>query len=573
MRSREVLLQPMPVEKHLFAILQESSFLPMKDLFRNIQREWFWLAPLLLAIATVALFLFYEATQYFPDPDSFYHARISEQMAHTGLIQNFTWLPHTTLADSFADQHFGYHLFLIPFVTAFDPLIGIKIATVILALAFILVFYYFLKSFGVRWPMLFSFALLLVNPFTFRLGLAKATSPALIIFFLSVWALMHLRWKWLLFFAFLYTFIHGGFPLLGIALLFFFSVSLLVNTTRNIDHRQRIGKLFAGIGRHLRFRKRQNLHLKLILAVLVGFTFGVVLNPYFPENLRFLWDQFVEIGILNAQKEIGVGGEWYPYAVGELLPNTIVLSVALVVALPTFFLTLKRQSKQSWTLLLLAVFLFLFTLKSRRYIEYYVPIGMAYAAFAITDAIGRDHLAKHLPFLPSWQRGGAWARALLIAVVTVIGILFPTILVRDIVTERQDFTEGFRLSTFERSMQALKIISTPGDIVLHSDWDEFPILFYYNQQNRYIAGLDPTFFYLKNPEKHRAWVDITTGKFEGDPTEVIQNDLQASWVFLTKDHVGMDAIIRNRTTFPLVYEDDEAKIYDARHTFSATPPS
>lgn len=521
------------------------------------------MAPLILVIATVALFLFYEATFYFPDPDSFYHAGIAQRMATDGLVQNFPWLPHTTLANAFADQHFGYHLFLIPFVTAFDPLIGIKIATVVLALVFILVFYFFLKSFAVRWPLLFSFALLLINPFTFRLGLAKATAPALIIFFLALWALMHFRSRWLFFFAFLYTFIHGGFPLLGVALLFFFTMSIIVNTARGADHRGAVGKMFAGMGRHLRFRSQQHLHIKLILAVLIGFVFGIVLNPYFPENVRFLWDQFVQIGVLNAQKEIGVGGEWYPYAAKELLLNTILLTIVLVIALPAFFMTLKRQSKQSWALFLLTAFLFLFTLKSRRYVEYYVPLGMAFAAFAIADTLGRDALTKHLPFLPSWKKGGM-ARAFLVAVMTVIGILFPTVLIRDIITERADFTSGFRLSTYERSMQALKVISAPGDIVFHSDWDEFPMLFYYNPDGRYIAGLDATFFYLADKEKHADWVAITTGTFEGDPSEVIRNDLQASWVFLTKDHTAMDRLIQRETDFPLVYEDEDTKIYDAR---------
>ena len=155
-------------------------------------------------------------------------------------------------------------------------------------------------------------------------------------------------------------------------------------------------------------------------------------------------------------------------------------------------------------------------------------------------------------------------RALIVAVVSVIGILFPAVLIRDIATERADFTRGFHINTYERSMSVLRVIAKPGDIVLHSDWDEFPVLFYHNQESRYIAGLDATFLYLKDPGRHRTWVDITTGKFVGDPTEVIRNDLQASWVFLTKDHTAMDAIIRARTPFPLVYEDDEVKIYDAR---------
>lgn len=531
---------------------------------RHVRREWFWIAPLLLVIATVSLFLFYEATPYFPDPDSFYHAGIAQRMASEGLVQDFPWLPFTTLADNFADQHFGYHLFLMPFVTAFDPLIGVKVATVVLAAGFLLVFYFFLRSFHVRYPFLFSLALLVVNPFTFRLGLAKATALALIIFFLGLWALFHFRWKWLMLFAFLYTFIHGGFLLLAFSATFFVAMSMILNTARGEQHHRALGKIFAGVRRALRFRKRPYFHTKIALAVLLGFGLGIVLNPYFPQNTFFLYEQVVEIGFLNAQDVIAVGGEWYPYAFSELIPNAIIAVIAFVIAFPAFLLTLKRQSKQSWTLLLLTAFLFLFTLKSRRYVEYFVPLTVAFSAFAVTAALGKQKLREALRILPPWGSASLASRILVVSALTVISILLPTVLIRDIITEREDFQRGFHITTSKRSMEALKLISSPGDIVVHSDWDEFPMLFYYNSENFYIAGLDPTFLYRKDPERHRNWVDITTGAFSGDPTEVIRNDLQASWVFVAKDHTGMDRLIGTQTEFALVYEDEEAKIYDAR---------
>jgi hypothetical protein len=536
----------------------------MQTVFRHFRREWFWIAPLILAALCGVLFLVYEATLFFPDPDSFYHARIAERMASDALIQQFPWLPFTTLAEHFADQHFAYHLFLMPFVTVFDPLIGIKIATVVLAIAFVLTFYFVLKSFAVRWPFLFTAALLAVNPFTFRLGLAKGTGLALLVLFLGLWALFHFRWKWLAFFAFAYTFVHGGFFILGLATAFFIAVSMISNALKNVDHRYMLGKLFATIRRGLRFRKHPYLHLKLAIGVGLGFLLGLVLNPYFPNNIFFLYEQFVEIGLLNAQQSIGVGGEWYPYAIGDLLPNTILATLALVIALPAFFATLKKQTKQSWTLFLLTLLFFLFTLKSRRYVEYYVPLSFAFSAFAVTAALAGRRIRDALPFLPPWPRASALARTFMVAVLTLVAILLPTVMVRDVITEREDFHGGFELTTYAKSMEALQIISAPGDIVVHSDWDEFPILFYRNQKNRYLAGLDATFLYRGDPDRYWTWVEITLGKYGGNVTEAVRNDLQASWVFVAKDHTAMDSLLRTKTPFPVVYEDEEVKIYDAR---------
>ena len=73
-------------------------------------------------------------SQAFADPDSFYHMKMAELIAAHGPIRDFIWLPYTTLAQFFfADQHFLYHVSLIPFIKIFGPLAGMKLATAIMS--------------------------------------------------------------------------------------------------------------------------------------------------------------------------------------------------------------------------------------------------------------------------------------------------------------------------------------------------------------------------------------------------------------------------------------------------------
>jgi hypothetical protein len=72
------------------------------------------------------------------DPDGFYHAEISALMSRGQLIfAEFPWMQFSTLQTNFTDHHFLYHALLIPFVLIFPPLIGAKIATVILTAGFL----------------------------------------------------------------------------------------------------------------------------------------------------------------------------------------------------------------------------------------------------------------------------------------------------------------------------------------------------------------------------------------------------------------------------------------------------
>jgi hypothetical protein len=110
---------------------------------------------------------------------------------------------------------------------------------------------------------------------------------------------------------------------------------------------------------------------------------------------------------------------------------------------------------------------------------------------------------------------------------------------RDINTAQRQIKSGRKIDVFQPAAEFLTKHTPSGAVVFHSDWDEFPLLWYWNQHNRYIAGLDPTFFYQQDSERYTTWVDITAGRIAQNSTEEIKKNFSSKWVFIDQGHDTM----------------------------------
>ncbi|PIY96871.1 MAG: hypothetical protein COY66_02420 [Candidatus Kerfeldbacteria bacterium CG_4_10_14_0_8_um_filter_42_10] len=514
---------------------------------------------LVIFLIAFGVFFYIQYTPDFPDPDSFYHMKMGLLIQEGNLARNFPWLSdYTILGGAYTDQHFLYHVFLIPFLAILSPAIGIKVATIFLGAFLIAGFYWFLKQEKIRLAWLYSLLLLFIEPFTFRISLAKAPSVSIIFLFMVLWCVFNYRPKLLFVISAVFVWAYGGFPLTLVVAATYgvISIAFHFQEKRNgvlnklFRHRPALAPLIA-----------KGKELKLFLAALGGILTGLVINPYFPQNLPFYWSQLVEIGIVNYQKIIGVGGEWYPYQFNQLVPNAVFLFLILITALVVFFITIRKQSRRSFVLLILTLFFLVLTLKSRRYVEYFVPFGMMFGAFAIHPLI------QKIDFRSLFKKVTLYYFSKKV-VFTILAVYFlvavPTIVLRDLKQEHNSFGSGLRYDKFQAASTWLKNNTSAGSLVLHSDWDEFPILFYHNTHNHYIVGLDPTFMYKYSQDLYWKWVHITTGEESNDLYDIIKNDFQSATVFLEKDHTAMDNNFKNDSHFQLVYEDQEAKIYQIK---------
>lgn len=522
----------------------------MKKVIRHQLLRWGSLA--------LISFSFFFALQYnaaFADPDSFYHTKMALLMSERGVITEFPWLGEfTILGDAYTNQHFLYHALLIPFVTVFEPIAGVKLATALLATGVVLALYWAGQRLQIRWSWLFAVMLLGIGPAIFRLSLTKAPALSMIILIVGLlWALEY-RWRRVGVLAAVYVWAYGGFALLTV--MCGFSVAVDVArwagaTVRNWPKVDRRG--WYGFWRLRAWR--------VIAAALGGTVVGLVLNPYFPTNLRHYWYQLYEIGVKNYQEVIGVGGEWYPYTLSSLVSDTTILSLAVLSALGLMILRWRHVSRAQLVLLLSWLFFLVLTLKSRRYVEYYVPFSLLFSASVIGVWLKELRLSSWLGRFsraPVYQQG--------VAAVTLVYLLvtIPTAVGTSISGEYRSLQGGASVTELRQSAEWLAAHSNPGDIVLHSDWDEFPNLFYYNDVNYYIVGLDATFMYLHNAEQYRVWVDITTGRLRDGLANTVRETFRARYVFATRDHTSLIHNLSAQEGFRLVYEDSEASIFEVK---------
>lgn len=531
-----------------------------------LTREWPWLSYLIVYAAAFGLLLIFQSSPYFADPDSFYHAKMALLIRDQGIVHQFPWLQLTVLGQEYTDQHFLYHVALIPFVTWLPPLVGLKLATVVFGAGLFTVIYWMFRRLNVRWPVVFILVLLAIRPFTFRISLAKAPSTSLIFLFLGLTWMFEYRLKHLFALAFAYVWYYGGFPLLGVTAGAVGVASWLHNRLMTkLDSHRFVNKVLSPVGRHRRITGGRFLNLTMVAVTVGGLLAGLIINPYFPGNLRFYFHQLINIGIINFRNVIGVGNEWYSYNFGDLLANGALATLLLLLAIIGMVLRWRAQSKRSWALGLLTVFTFLLTLKSRRYVEYYIPVAVAFAAVSISDTLrGLSGEGIRRTF-QRWfwsTRRGRWAAGIIaVYLVFAVGWLAG----RDFRNELADLRQGFRIDKFQAVSAWLAVNTPAGSRVVHSDWDEFPVLFYHNTHNTYIVGLDPTFLYKADPDAYWTWANITLGKFNGDLQRAVAETLGSQYVLVARGHGAMDQEFRSNPDFQKIYGDTEATVYQVRH--------
>jgi hypothetical protein len=484
-----------------------------------------WLGEAAVFLVCFAIYWPLQNNGVFPDPDSFYHLKMAQLIAASGPVRDFIWLPFTTLAKNFADQHFLYHIALIPFIKTFGDLRGMKIATTALAAAAMAAVSFVLRRFGLKAAPLFAVVLAVMNPFVFRISLAKASAPGVILLVLGMYFAARRRSLPLFLIAFFYVWTHGGWPaLLGLG-----SVAIVV----------------ASWGKDIptTFRK-----LRTPLAMLwLGTIVGLVINPFFPNNLQFYWEQIIQIAVINYQTKIGVGAEWYPYNPADLvagLPLLFLMMAAAVVVWP-----FAKNNRRSALCFSIGAFAFLIlTLRSRRHVEYFVPLAFIASSLWLESA-----------FKPALKKICAANR--LVAAAVILGAVSMLAIFggSQIGGDYADLSKGYGFNLYKGEAAWLKANVPAGEIIVHSNWDDFTQLFLNDDTHRYIMGLDPTFLYSANPALYRKYVNFTLGK-SVDPVAAVKA-LDSHYVLLDQKHDALKRSLVDSKKFILVYEDKDGYIY------------
>jgi len=458
-----------------------------------------------------------------PDNDGYYHIKLAYLMRTEGLKPKFPWLPQTILnGEDFYDHHFLFHVALIPF-TFGDLRLGAKWSAVIFAsIAFLAIWYLFRRQ-RVPFSGLWAIALLgISDAFLYRMSISRAQSLSLGVLALGFTWLLERNHRWLGVLAFLYVWLYDAFPLLPLLALFHL--------------------LMIGVLEH-RFEYRN------MLYICVGIILGLLINPYFPDNIVFSFKHMVP-KLIDATS-VRVGNEWYPYDTSQLIKNSLPAFIAFSSGIIALGLNGKKMDDRTGTGLLVALLFGFMLFQSRRFIEYFPPFALIFAAFAWAPLLQEPTITFTKPKKYNLQK------LYTILFTIVIGVSVTITLPAAQVSIRK--SKPYQL--YADASAWLIDNSAKGDKVFQTDWDDFPRLFYYNTHNYYLVGLDPTYLQLYDQNLYSLWALITRGKIQ-EPSSLISDLFKAHFVHSDLNH---GRFIRQAEQDPgllEVYRDDQAVIFE-----------
>lgn len=524
---------------------------------KKLLNKYEFLTPLAVFIFSLFYLGYIQWSPYIADPDSFYHIKLSILISKLGIIYNFPYLPFTVLKNIFIDHHLLYHVFLIPFTTLLPPIIGAKISQVLLASILVVVFYWLLKKLGVKWPIFFTLALLTCSTFIFRISLIKAQPTSLIILFIGLFLIFKRKYLLLALISFIYVWTYGGWIFLPAFCAIFVFVDCLDYGQKTLPSLLSIVKKSQAILFIKTFFQRlfSRQSLSLLISCGLGVLAGLIINPYFPKNIQFYWIQIFQIPF-SAGSKIALGTEWhsmsqYNFIVSLFLPIIIIcLSSALI-----FIYRPKLETNSKFLLLISTIFIFA-TIKSQRNVEYLAPILIITSAMILTQIFKNEKFQEDLNIVKKYISLNIKLNFILL----VLAVSFLSYICVTAVSVKKSSSIK-KSDRFELASKYIASNSNPGDIIYHSSWDEFPPLFYFNDQARYISGLDPTFMYLNDKDLYQKTDDILFGKRSEEVYDIIKNDFKARFVFTIPKWTKFITSLDKDPRFQKVYSDDNSIVY------------
>lgn len=455
---------------------------------------------LVLASLAVVLLFFGQRLQN-PQPwsyDEYYHLGLAREMLSSGLrMESFRWTPFSITFDHFADGEPLFHVLLLPFARL--PLKTAGMLGVLLGQIF-LVGSFAAALWIVRAPRPWWFVLALGGLGTLFAQRMEMCRPHvwLIGFTVLVAALLvERRWKALFGVCALFALTHAAaWIAIPLAVLWAFCGLVVQDGPRGEEGERRIP-------------------WQPVAAAAGGWLLGQLIHPDVPENFRlFVITNFVipfqAATASNAALHSQLGTELSPPGLDLLLEQWSAFIPPVLVAIALLSRPQLRNRSTLTVGLTSLAFLLAGSFMIRRFLELGAPLALLALAL-----VAREWRARRLPPpLPGWGRIAAGAAI-------VLGILWTFLGLR---------AHGVPDASAPLGMAAwLRDHGAPGERVFTAQWGDSAPLFYFAPQLQSLVALDPTAFYLKDPQLFAAYVNVVSGQ-DPNPGRTIRERFGARWV-------------------------------------------
>jgi hypothetical protein len=450
--------------------------------------------------------------------DGYFHIKFSQIMRQQGLRPPFPWLPMTILnPEAFYDHHFLYHVLMIPF-TYGDLREGAKWVSIIFPALTFVTGWFFLWGQRVPYAALWSLGFFAVSEaFLYRMSMPRVQSVSLLMLLLMLHITLTRRYRWLLPLAFIYIWLYDAFLLVLIL----------------------VGAYVA-----MRWLLDQQLDLAPLVYTTLGLGLGLLLNPYFPNNLLFIYHHLLPK--LTDTTGTGVGSEWLPYRTWTLVENSGVALLAFVAGVFALGLRERRMDSRTATLLLITIVFALILFKSRRFVEYYPAFALLFCAVAWSS------------FFKGWSQSKTWIATALPLGLTLV--LSAAIWFNIQATQEELQQNSKAWQRYDDAAAWLEANTPLRSQVFQTDWDDFTRLFFYNTHNTYTLGLDPTYMQVYDADLYDLWRGISKGWVK-TPGRTIAETFGAGYVLTDLDHESFLDEAEADPDLEEVYRDEDAAIF------------
>lgn len=467
-----------------------------------------------------------------PYDDGKFYIALSKLQAQGNFIKDYPWIYYSDYRLAGPGLHFFYILLLTPFVWFFSLAQASVVAASVFFAATALVFLKLLEYLKVHaiwwWGLLFVAG---SADFLFRNLLTRPISLSLLILLGLTYSLFSKKYYLLFFLAFIYVWLYDGFVLMWLPVVAWGIVQLVRDRTVN---------------------------WQAVLCTGAGMIAGLVINPFFPDNVLFrhflLTPPTLAEGVQNSV-------EWAPYQLWDFVQSNWAILLVYVAAIWQW--AKHYQPKSLSSLFLISLALFVMMLVNQRFVEYWAPFAILFSALQLESVFSKIKFQSiRKLFVKFWQ----FQVACFFVIICLVGGIYY-----NLNTVQSYYHELPAADTYRGAGEWLVINSNSGEIVFNTQWDQFTGLFYWNQKNYYIVGLDPTFLFDYDQELYREWLMISQDREDqwGDAKNlhtIITQKFKADYVIIQhQKNPQLEHALESPAAsahFRKVYEDNAVSLFE-----------
>jgi hypothetical protein len=448
------------------------------------------------------------------DADTAYHVAVGRLIRAHGVLHAFPWTPFSWLADHYADKELLFHLALAAFARL-DWVTDAKIVGTAAGASALTALYLVLRAERVHlagvWALL---PLAACEVFVFRFALVRPHTLSIALAVVGLWAAARGRLVVLALAAALYPFAYVAWGLPLVLVVMAECARLLV--LRRVEWRP-------------------------AAAALAGMAIGVALHPNATNLVRLSWIVVREVLVRNAwgsRQGFELGTEFNPFTSGDwvrlLLPCVVMTLVAVLLAARR-----PRRDPVALAFALSALAFGVLTVRTARFAEYFAPFSAAALALAAREIAWR-------PFT---------------------GVVFAASLAFTAPSKLETVRVlGARRELIRPELAAsLRAIVPEGAQVFTCEWGHTGTMMLALPERRFIVALDPTLFYLKDPDLYRLWFTLPRAP-PPHPAETIRRQFGADFVICRWDPRFREFLtdLAFEQDVRTVVNDENWNVYDLR---------